>query len=42
MDTTVVVPPGWTISSDDVGILDLRRSDDETTTTAGASQEARA
>jgi N-methylhydantoinase A len=23
MDTTVVVPPGWTISSDDVGILNL-------------------
>jgi N-methylhydantoinase A len=43
MDTTVVVPPGWTISGDDGGILDLRRSgDDTTTTTAGASQEARA
>ena len=43
MDTTVVVPPGWTISSDAVGILDLRRSGgDTTTTTAGASQEARA
>jgi N-methylhydantoinase A len=25
MDTTVVVPPGWTVSSDPVGILELWR-----------------
>ena len=26
MDTTVVVPPGWAVSSDEVGILELRRA----------------
>jgi len=25
MDTTVVVPPGWLVSSDDAGILELQR-----------------
>jgi N-methylhydantoinase A len=29
MDTTVVVPPGWTVRSDDAGILDLRREGGE-------------
>jgi N-methylhydantoinase A/oxoprolinase/acetone carboxylase beta subunit len=33
MDTTVVVPPGWTVQSDAVGILELRRS------TAGSGQQ---
>jgi len=26
MDTTVVVPPGWAVESDAVGVLELRRS----------------
>jgi N-methylhydantoinase A/oxoprolinase/acetone carboxylase beta subunit len=26
MDTTVVVPPGWVVESDAVGILELRRT----------------
>jgi hypothetical protein len=26
MDTTVVVPPGWAVESDPVGILELRRT----------------
>jgi hypothetical protein len=25
MDTTVVVPPPWTVGGDDVGVLELRR-----------------
>ena len=29
MDTTVVVPPGWTVKADDVGALELRRDRDE-------------
>jgi N-methylhydantoinase A len=37
MDTTVVVPPGWSVASDDVGILDLRRTGAAESTTAGAS-----
>jgi N-methylhydantoinase A len=27
MDTTVVVPPGWDVQSDDAGVLELRRGD---------------
>jgi N-methylhydantoinase A len=37
MDTTVVVPPGWSVSSDDVGILELQRVGDAQSTTAAAS-----
>ena len=29
MDTTVVVPPGWTVEADAVGALDMRRNRDE-------------
>jgi N-methylhydantoinase A len=36
MDTTVVVPPGWSVESDPTGILELRRDG------AGRSSEARA
>jgi N-methylhydantoinase A len=35
MDTTVVVPPGWTVESDATGILELRRE-----SAAGPSQAA--
>jgi N-methylhydantoinase A len=36
MDTTVVVPPGWSVESDSTGILELRRDG------ADGSSEARA
>jgi N-methylhydantoinase A/oxoprolinase/acetone carboxylase beta subunit len=36
MDTTVVVPPGWVVEGDAVGILELRRMG------AGTSPEAAA
>jgi N-methylhydantoinase A/oxoprolinase/acetone carboxylase beta subunit len=35
MDTTIVVPPGWSVTSDDVRIVELRR-------TGGGSPEATA
>jgi N-methylhydantoinase A len=39
MDTTVVVPPGWTVESDATGILELRREPvgDPAGTSAGAA-----
>ena len=39
MDTTVVVPPGWTVESDASGILELRRegAGDPSRTSAGAA-----
>jgi N-methylhydantoinase A len=39
MDTTVVVPPGWTVESDPTGILELRRegAGDPSGTSAGAA-----
>jgi N-methylhydantoinase A len=40
MDTTVVVPPGWTVESDAVGILELRRPRSETSTGARATTTA--
>lgn len=36
MDTTVVVPPGWTVQGDDVGILELRRDGAEGSSEAAA------
>jgi hypothetical protein len=39
MDTTVVVPPGWTVESDATGILELRRdgAGERSGTSAGAA-----
>ncbi len=36
MDTTVVVPPGWTVESDAVGVLELRRTSTSETSEAAA------
>jgi N-methylhydantoinase A len=44
MDTTVVVPPGWSVESDAVGVLELRRESSEAAAGAAvaASQGAEA
>jgi N-methylhydantoinase A len=42
MDTTVVVPPGWTVQSDPVGILELRREGGRPTQQAAAGAAAAA
>jgi N-methylhydantoinase A len=43
MDTTVVVPPGWTVQSDAVGVLELQRAGargaSETTVGAAMAEE---
>jgi N-methylhydantoinase A len=40
IDTTVVVPPGWVVESDAVGILELRRTGQRATSTAAAGVAA--
>jgi N-methylhydantoinase A len=40
MDTTVVVPPGWAVESDPVGILELRRAGGAQATTEAATTAA--
>jgi N-methylhydantoinase A len=42
LDTTVVVPPGWTVESDEVGILELRRSGGSESSEAAAGAVAAA
>jgi hypothetical protein len=42
MDTTVVVPPGWVVESDAVGILELRRTGGDESSSAAAHAVAAA
>jgi N-methylhydantoinase A len=40
IDTTVVVPPGWVVESDAVGILELRRTGQQASSEAAAGAAA--